>query len=90
MGHMIRPVQFALTGMSKSGNSIQMFQVTRSGAWLPDGRLYKSLRIGLVSLCVCSGPQQTRLFVSEFTTSGGNSNRGAWPEKPVLSSWLHV
>jgi len=28
----------------------RMFQVTRSGAWLPDGRLYKSLRIGLVSL----------------------------------------
>jgi len=38
-------------------------QVSRSGAWLPDGRLY---RIGLVR--VCSGPQQTRLFVSEFTT----------------------
>jgi len=40
-----------------------MFQVTRSGAWLLDGRLYKSLRIGFVYLRVCSGPQQTRLFV---------------------------
>jgi hypothetical protein len=39
-----------------------MFQVSSPGAWLLDGRLYKSLRIGLVSLRVCSGPQQTRYF----------------------------
>jgi len=63
-----------------------MFQVTRSGAWLLDGRLYKSLRIGLVSLRVCSGPQQTRLFVrvndlAEILTSSPSSLL-------PFSSWL--
>jgi len=41
-----------------------LFQVSSSSTWIPDGRLYKGLRIHLVSLRVCSGPQQTRLFSS--------------------------
>jgi hypothetical protein len=51
------------TTVGEVGNwQFWMSEVSSFGAWLPDGRLYSSLRMGLVSLRVCSGPQQTRLF----------------------------
>ena len=34
----------------------------KKSAWIPNGRLYKGLRICLVSFCVCSRPQQSRHF----------------------------
>ena len=40
------------------------FRISSSGAWMPNGRIYKGLRICPVSLCVRRGPQQTRLFSS--------------------------
>jgi hypothetical protein len=42
----------------------RLFQVSISGAWIPDGQLYKGSRIRLVSLRVCKGAQQTRMFSS--------------------------
>jgi hypothetical protein len=41
-----------------------LFEVSISGAWISDRRLYKDRRIRLVSLRVCRGPQQARLFAS--------------------------
>ena len=53
-----------------------MFQVSSSVAWIPDRRLYKGLRIRLVSLRVCSGPQQAQLF-SSWTAARKNLSPGS-------------
>jgi len=50
-----------------------MFQVTRSGAWVPDGRLYKSLRIGLVL-----GPNKHD-YLCPSSRPRGNSNMSQIP-----------
>ena len=54
---------FARPGLSEIGNS-SCIQVLSSGAWMLIGRLCNGHRTCLVSLRVCSGPQQTRLFSS--------------------------
>ena len=48
----------------RSLRSVENFRVSSFGAWIPNGRLYKGLRICLVSSRVCSETQQTRYFPS--------------------------
>ena len=49
------------------------FRVSGSGAWIPNGRLYKGLRICLVSLRVCGGHDYIIHGCSEISVTFGNS-----------------